>query len=62
MNIFLSHERSKWLLMLSFLAIAFNYLDKVSSHSYEQIYQPQEITHNYEQHHCKASEEIGCRG
>ena len=57
-----SSERTKWLFAIGLVAITGGYSYKVLSHSFGHPCNSQRLAHSYDPHHCKASEEIGCKG
>tara|TARA_Y100001968_G_scaffold300624_1_gene312176 strand:+ start:1851 stop:2039 length:189 start_codon:yes stop_codon:yes gene_type:complete len=62
MNSFFAKERSKWLLVIFLFSVAVGYAFNDLFQSFNHSCAIQEVSHNYNPHPCKASEEPGCRG
>ena len=58
----LSSERNKGLFLIFLIAIIASITYKVSDNLFGYHCKPHEISHDYDPHHCKASEDFGCRG
>ncbi len=62
MNSLFAKERSKCLLVIFLFSISLGYAFKDLFHSLNNSCDLQEVSHNYNPHPCRASEESGCRG